>query len=366
MPYPQSITRQSTITVTAGYPYYPGGSEHGGIDYVTNDNLFYSPVAGRVVWAQVWNGETTGNQSWGNMILIQFGTNQYCLLAHFAEQLWSEGAQIGKGQFVGVQGQSGNVTGTHTHVEYWSGGQSTAYRVDPSIITGIPNDTSRPFPQIYEVTWDAAPISAKWHAKDTGGYARDSQEAYENAIMAYTALSNLGWTLNAFCGYWGNVGYESVYNPWRWESDQVLSITDTDLIANSDVHGYGLAGITPSGRYINSSVAKSYSGYMPNFSDRPGNPNDGNAQVLFTNYEGYYTTTEYPLPFSEYKKSTEHVATLASIWMHNYERPASYVTEPDRQKEAEYWYQILSGYSPGPTPQKRRGMPLWMYLYPWF
>lgn len=149
--YKQCITGVSPITETAGYPYYSGGGEHGGIDTVHSDLNAYAPAAGTVVWAQVWNGSITGNQSWGNMILVEFANNKYWLAAHFASQIHKEGDTLKQGQFIGVQGQSGNVTGTHTHWEYWDGGQSTAYRKDPSSIIRIPNGVGS-----YEVEWDAS------------------------------------------------------------------------------------------------------------------------------------------------------------------------------------------------------------------
>ena len=369
MAYKQSITKLNTIEVTAGYPYYSDGSEHGGIDYVTGDHQFYSPVSGTVVWAQEWDGySTSGNQSWGNMICVEFATNRYVLMAHFAQQLWQEGATIQKGELAGVQGETGNAFGIHTHVEYWDGGQSTQYRQDPASITGIPNQVGT-----FDVEWDAGDLpTAQWHAKSTGGYEKDTNEAYENTLCAWGALKANGWTLEAFCGFWGNVGHEGVYNPWRWQDDDILSTNERDIIENSYEHGYGLAGFTPSGRYIYSDVARGFSGFGPNFSNQPGDPNDGNAQVLFVNYEGYYTTDAYPMPFSEYKTSTASVDYLTEVWMHNYERPASYDTLGVRQEDARYWYNILQGVTPPPTPPdppkppttEGRKTPLWMLLFP--
>ena len=54
------------------------------------------------------------------------------------------------GDLIGVQGQTGNATGIHTHWEYWVGGRSTRYRQDPSRILGIPNAVGK-----YDVTWSA-------------------------------------------------------------------------------------------------------------------------------------------------------------------------------------------------------------------
>lgn len=149
--YPQSITDQSTIYESAGYPTYPSGGVHGGIDTVHNNHLAYAPLSGTVVVAHVWQGGTDNVESWGNYIVVDMGNNQYWLAAHFAAQIHTVGEQITKGQFIGTQGATGDVTGIHTHWEYWNGGQSTAFRADPSVILGIPNGA----PATYDVSWDA-------------------------------------------------------------------------------------------------------------------------------------------------------------------------------------------------------------------
>lgn len=148
--YPQSITDQSTIFESAGYPTYPSGGYHGGIDTVHGNHLAYAPASGTVVVAHVWQGGTEGNDSWGNYIVVDMGNNTYWLAAHFAAQTHIVGEQIAKGDLIGTQGKTGNVTGIHTHWECWVGGQSTEYRQDPSTLLGIPNGRGT-----YEVSWDA-------------------------------------------------------------------------------------------------------------------------------------------------------------------------------------------------------------------
>lgn len=149
--YPQSITDQSTIYESAGYPQYPGGGYHGGIDTVHNNHLAYAPASGTVVVAHVWQGTTADEDSWGNYIVVDMGDNNYWLAAHFTDQLHTVGEVITKGDYIGQQGMTGNVTGIHTHWEYWVGGQSTAYRADPSPLLGIPNGA----PATYDVSWNA-------------------------------------------------------------------------------------------------------------------------------------------------------------------------------------------------------------------
>ena len=204
-----------------------------------------------------------------------------------------------------------------------------------------------------------------WFAKAKGAYAETSDEAYQNALEAYSLLSSRGWTLQAFCGMWGNVGHEGGYNPWRWQSDNVPPTTGSPWTNK----GYGFTQFTPGGKYINDSRAKAMSGYAPNFSNKTGNASDGYAQMQFVDeYADYYPTTKFPLTYAEYKQATQPVTTMTEIWMRNYERPGSYSTLPTRQASAEYWYQKLSGVTPepptppSPDPHTGTRMPLWFYL----
>lgn len=211
----------------------------------------------------------------------------------------------------------------------------------------------------------------QWHAKPTGAYADDSQEGFENAAMIYSELSNRGWTLNAIAGVLANLSYEGQLNPWRWQDDIVLASTDTSLIATSWEHGYGLAGFTPAGNYIYNQQAQGYSGYGPNFSDVAGNPNDGNAQVLFIDIQGnnfyWVRNSNYNISFNDYKISNQTPSWLAAAWMWNYEYPGDpYGQQPLREAKAIYWYNTFLPYDPNPptppTPTTRKSMPLWMML----
>ena len=146
--YKQSITDCPTIYVSAGYPSYPEGGVHRGIDTVHTNHLAYAPVSGTVIVAQVWDGHSTeGNQSWGNMILVQMEDGNTWRAAHFESQLWHVGDTISKGDYIGTQGKTGNATGIHTHWEYAT---ASGTLMDPSTILGIPNAVGT-----WDVEWDA-------------------------------------------------------------------------------------------------------------------------------------------------------------------------------------------------------------------
>lgn len=155
MAYKQSITDMPTITVTAGYPAYSDGSYHRGIDTVHGDHRAFAPASGTVVVAQVWDGHTTtGDQSWGNMIKVRMEDGSTWRAAHFARQIWKVGSTITKGEFIGTQGETGNVTGIHTHWEYAT---ADGTLMDPSAILGIPNAVG-----VYNVEWDSSIEPRPW------------------------------------------------------------------------------------------------------------------------------------------------------------------------------------------------------------
>lgn len=218
-----------------------------------------------------------------------------------------------------------------------------------------------------------------WHGRTPaqisqyGYFQITDTETHDNCTEIYNVLSGLGWTLNAICGFIGNCAFESVYNPWSWESNQPLASTDTYLIDNSLTHGYGLSGFTPSGKYLHYPQSMSSPYYAPCFTDTvstldPNNAIDGIAQLERVNVgdNAVYVARE-PVTFQQYINSTDIVARLTYVWMRNHENPASYSSLQDRINAAEYWYQVLSGGTP-PTPPtpipitSSRKMPLWMML----
>lgn len=199
-----------------------------------------------------------------------------------------------------------------------------------------------------------------WYCKRTGAYARESDEAYQNALMAWGILSRRGWSLLAFCGFWGNVGSESGWNPWRWQSDNVLPVGDP-RINTQNGHAYGLAQWDPAAKYINGGA--SYSGYGPNYSDRTGSQNDGTAQVQFLDDTAVSSGQYFPNPnynyqvtYDQYKAMTLDNYTYeyaARAWFHNYERGT---WDNQRTISCRYFYEKLSGVTPPPVGN----IPIWL------
>lgn len=203
-----------------------------------------------------------------------------------------------------------------------------------------------------------------WHCKATGGYIKESTEAYDNAVMAWNILSARGWSLLAFCGMWGNVQSESAYNPWRWQSDIVLPVGDP-RIYYQNAHAYGLCQWDAASKYIDGGAG--YSGYGPNFSDRTGSLSDGSAQLNFLDDTAvssgqYFPNPSYPayaISYDNYKAITYPAYSFefaARAWFHNYERGT---WDNNRTAACQYWYNTLSDVPPTP-PGPSGNIPIWL------
>ncbi len=187
-----------------------------------------------------------------------------------------------------------------------------------------------------------------WHAKPTGGYSIYDPDCIENAYMILNQMRAAGWTTESISAVIGNMCAEGAMNPWRWQSDIIVGPSDFW----SNQHGYGLAGFTPAGKYIEDPQAQTYAGYAPNYLGHAGNATDGAAQIQFImdNPQYYQTHTAYPMTFSQFSQSTAAPSYLSDVWLYNFEQPANpSATQQYRRDCSDYWYQLFQGapyYSP--------------------
>lgn len=206
-----------------------------------------------------------------------------------------------------------------------------------------------------------------WHAKTAGAYSPDSTEAKDNATEAANVLINeFNWSQAACCGMFGNIDYEGQWNPWRWQSDTVLTQSQARNATGdyARAHGYGLIGWTPAKKYqFNNAQSdggvtyfpnydqESYPGYAPNWSDVSGLPSDGAAQIRLIatamangspNIWLRRSGEPYNYSASEFMQMTDP-ELAAKTWLWRAERPSSIFddrrprTEANRSRAAVAW-----------------------------
>lgn len=105
-------------------------SKHGGKNqpiYAASDGKVYS----------IKDKDKTG-KSWGNYVKIYHGNKIYTLYAHLKDGIKvKKGQKIKQGQLLGYMGNTGKAAGNHLHYEYYKGGASTKFRVDPEKYTYV-------------------------------------------------------------------------------------------------------------------------------------------------------------------------------------------------------------------------------------
>lgn len=114
--------------ISAGYPYYPSGGQHGGIDICVSGGSTGKKIVaaqgGKVISAG-WNG------SYGNCIILDHGSGLFTLYGHCSSLAVSSGQKVSEGQVIAYIGSTGNVTGPHLHFEVRVNNNSSVNRVQP-------------------------------------------------------------------------------------------------------------------------------------------------------------------------------------------------------------------------------------------
>lgn len=221
----------------------------------------------------------------------------------------------------------------------------------------------------------------EWHAKPYGAYARESNEAKDNAVMFYGVMHSLGWCLEAVCAALGNQGGESEYNPWRWGSDNILASTSPWIDQREPNpnpppqnlnHAYGLFQQDPAGKYLHRQYAMNLPSFAPNYSDISGQPYDGDAQCRYLHWicsdpnggewdpNPEHNTHNMRFDYFYQNLRNENVRYLTQTFFWGYERGA---WGTGRLIAADYWYDYLSGITPPtPPPYGTKKFPLIFYM----
>lgn len=121
---------KGNTTITAGFPTYPSGGAHWGIDICVCDSNgstrdsngnsyslgkpYYAAQGGKVIIAHNDGGWNSG---FGNYCVVDHGDGTMTLYAHSQYLSVSVGDVVQKGQKLGAIGETGNVTGPHLHFE---------------------------------------------------------------------------------------------------------------------------------------------------------------------------------------------------------------------------------------------------------
>lgn len=120
--------------------YYKKG-EHMGIDlgwnskYGGKNQPIYAVADGKVYATK---DKDKSGKSWGNYVKIKHSSKVYTLYGHLKDGLKvKKGQKVKMGDLLGYMGNTGNSKGNHLHYEYYKGGASTKYRVDPEKYTWV-------------------------------------------------------------------------------------------------------------------------------------------------------------------------------------------------------------------------------------
>lgn len=101
-----------TKTSDFGWRRFRGKDDyHKGVDLVGNSKHIYPINDGTVVFVKKLS---TG---YGNHVLIDHGNGIWSLYAHFSKIYVSAGQVVNKNTILGVEGSTGNSTGSHLHLE---------------------------------------------------------------------------------------------------------------------------------------------------------------------------------------------------------------------------------------------------------
>lgn len=104
---------------------YSTGS-HGGVDVVLKNDNVPSFSSGTVVRTR------TGNKGFGNYVVVKDNRGFYNYYAHLNSISVKEGQKVNEGDILGIQGETGQATGKHLHLEIRSDMNDPTSTMNPS------------------------------------------------------------------------------------------------------------------------------------------------------------------------------------------------------------------------------------------
>lgn len=107
-----------------------GNRYHKGVDLVgVNKNIY--PVNNGTVVLAGWNG------GYGNCVIIDHGNGYWSLYGHFKKLYVKKGQTVDKNVILGLEGSTGNSTGSHLHLEIRKGANSSNNVINPLKFLGV-------------------------------------------------------------------------------------------------------------------------------------------------------------------------------------------------------------------------------------
>lgn len=116
---------KSGYTITSPFGASRSDGKHKGVDMVGADKHIYPINNGTVI--------TTGYDSdgYGNYVIVDHENGYWSLYAHFRTIYVKRGQSITKNNILGVEGSTGNSTGSHLHLEIRKGTNTRSNTINP-------------------------------------------------------------------------------------------------------------------------------------------------------------------------------------------------------------------------------------------
>lgn len=135
------------------------GAMHDGLDLVGLDSKeIHATATGKVVFAG-WENTADHGQGFGQYVVIQSG-KYYYHYGHLSEIKVSVGQSVKCTDVIGIEGSTGNSTGSHCHYCIRTSMQRGTF-VDVCAISGIPNNENQVYNDGYQAAMNATKSDAK-------------------------------------------------------------------------------------------------------------------------------------------------------------------------------------------------------------
>lgn len=112
--------------ITAGYPKYPSGSPHTGVDFGYPSGTEIGSSVNGTVYQVAYDPD-----GFGNHVRIHGDDGLYYIFGHMTKYLVNKGQRVSAGQLIGISGSTGNSTGPHLHYEVRNGTGAYGQDIDP-------------------------------------------------------------------------------------------------------------------------------------------------------------------------------------------------------------------------------------------